>query len=200
MTWTGFIQTEILEPYFFEAEADDGLRLWIDDELVLDNWASSGPQAEQPSGSIRLDPNRRYPIRVEYEEGIQNASARLYWRSRGAEERTVVPQARLFTDMALEEGDGLTGLYRSEERYLAYTQRAGDLYAIFFQWPDGELALPIPAPTSGTRFELLGMEGDLSWRSEDGVVYVDLSTIPFREIPGLWAWTIRVNDYVDGGE
>ncbi len=36
--------------------------------------------------------------------------------------------------------------------------------------------------------------------NRDGVGYVDLSTIPFREIPGQWAWTIRVNDYVDGGE
>lgn len=197
-TWTGYIQTEILEPYFFEAESDDGLRLWIDNELVLDSWASADPQAEQPSGSIRLDPSRRYPIRVEYEEGIQNASARLYWRSRGAEEWTIVPQSRLFTEADLYEGDGLTGIYRSSERYLAYTQRAGDLYAIFFQWPDGELALPIPPPVPGTRLELLGMEEELPWRSEDGVVYVDLSAITYREIPGMWAWTIRLTDYVEG--
>ena len=194
VTWTGFIQVRELQPYFFSADADDGVRVWIDDEMVVNTFAEGDESEEQPSVSIRLDPNRRYPILIEYEEGVQNARMTLNWRLR-LEEPEVVPQGQLFSSANQEEGDGLHGLYRSTQRYLAYTRRAGNLYAIFFEWPDEELALPIPAPRDGTSIRLLGLDRDLPWRFEDGTVYVDLSGIPVREIPGDWAWTLRFEDY-----
>jgi alpha-L-fucosidase len=198
VTWTGFIQAHSSGPtsYEFQGEADDAVRVWIDDQLVVDTRKSG---EEEPSGVVRMDPGRKYPILVEYEEGIQNASVHLYWRRRG-EERTIVPRAHLFTDQSLEVGDGLTGLYQSAQRYLAYTQKVGNLYVFFFEWPDKELALPIPAPDEGSRIRLLGLEEDLPWRIEDDTVLVDLSQIPFRRIPGQWAWTLRLEEYIGNTE
>jgi len=195
VTWSGYIQAEYPELYYFEAEADDAVRVWIDEDLIVDTRETRGQDEEEPSGYMRPDTARKYPILVEYEEGIQNASVRFYWRRR-YEERSIVPQAQLFTDPEVEEGDGLTGHYRSAQRYLAYTQREGNLYAIFFEWPETELALPIPPPAEGASIRLLGFDEDLPWRVEDDAVLVDLSGIPFPRIPGRWAWTLRLRGYV----
>ncbi|NNM05215.1 MAG: hypothetical protein HKO65_08945 [Gemmatimonadetes bacterium] len=201
VVWSGFLQPRSTGRHFFEAEADDGVRVWVNERLVVDQWGEEGPEAEGVpgvpealDGSIRLSAERKYPIRVEYRENIQNASVRLYW-SGPRMEREVIPQSALFTSTRRSAGNGLAGVYSSLERYLAYTQREGNLYAIFFEWPDGELALPIPPPRAGQRIGLLGLDGDLPWRVEADTVYVDLSGIPYREIPGSWAWTIILEGY-----
>jgi hypothetical protein len=36
--WTGFIEARFAETYRFYLPSDDGVRLWIDDRLVYDNW------------------------------------------------------------------------------------------------------------------------------------------------------------------
>jgi hypothetical protein len=44
---------------------------------------------------------------------------------------------------------------------------------------------------------LLGREGPLPWRYAEGTLFVDLSEIPFSQIPGDWAWTVRLEEYLD---
>ena len=39
--WTGFLQPLGSDTYTVEAEADDGVRVWIDDDLVVDRWDSA---------------------------------------------------------------------------------------------------------------------------------------------------------------
>jgi alpha-L-fucosidase len=199
VSWTGFLQPPSNGRYTFEAEADDGIRVWVNDRLVVDQWGIDDPSAQEiPAAereeTARLAAERKYPIRIEYHEAKQNASVRLFWSSPNLE-REVVPRSALFTSNRRTEGSGLQGIYRSLERYMAYTQREGNLYAIFFRWPDRELALPIPPPQAGQRIRILGLDRDLSWRVEGQNVYVDLSGIPFAEIPGQWAWTIVLEGY-----
>ena len=196
--WTGFLQPQFSEPYSFEAQADDGIRVWIEDVLVVDRWTQPETPAgdsRDPSGGIQLEAGEKYPIRVEYHETKQNASVQLLWSS-PSRTRQVIPQARLFSSARRTEGDGLEGVYRSMERYLAYTQREGNLYAIFFEWPDGEFALPVPTPSPDLKIRLLGLDRNLPWRSEGDIVYVDLSGVRFGEIPGQWAWTLCLEGYV----
>jgi hypothetical protein len=81
------------------------------------------------------------------------------------------------------------------QQYLAYTHKDGNLYAITFEWPDAELALPIPEPRAGTRIRLLGLERDLAWRYVDDTLYVDFLGLTHREMPGRWAWTVRLEGY-----
>jgi hypothetical protein len=197
--WSGFLRSEFSEPYTFQAEADDGVRVWIGDDLVVDRWMGSDAPEGDTAGTgpeIRLQSGQSYPIRVEYFEAKQNASVRLFWSS-PSQPREIIPEAHLFSSRRSPEGDGLKGEYRSTERYMAYTQRAGNLYALFFEWPDAELALPIPPPPPGTSISLLGLDQELPWRAEGGTVYVDLSGIPYREIPGQWAWTVRLRGYAE---
>ncbi len=201
VTWTGYLQPESTERHTFKAEADDGVRVWVNEQLVLDQWGE-GPDSSEEStltpadGTIRLAADRKYPIRVEYREGRQNASVHLFWSRPSRPERQIIPRSALFSTDRQAVGDGLKGVYRSTERYLAYTQREGNLYAIFFEWPDGELGLPIPPPREGQLIRILGLDRQLSWRVDEGMVWVDLSDIPFREIPGRWGWTVVLDDYV----
>ena len=36
--WTGYVQPAFPEKYVFIVEANDGARLWIDDQLMFDNF------------------------------------------------------------------------------------------------------------------------------------------------------------------
>jgi len=192
--WTGYVQPLYSEIYTLETQADDGIRVWIDDELVVDGWHNAEAQAADAVGTVRLEAGRRHAIRIEYYETKVNASVRLFWSS-PSQPKQIIPQARLSTAQDRELGDGLEGVYRSMQQYLAYTSKDDDLYAITFEWPDAELALPVPEPPAGTRIRLLGLERDLAWRQEGDTLYVDLSDIAYREIPGCWAWTVRLEGY-----
>lgn len=208
VAWTGFLEPRFTETYTFQAEADDGLRLWIRDDLILDSWGEGGPPAglesptraveesTTPDATIRLRAGQRYPIRIEYYEGKQNASVRLFWSSR-SQSREIVPESQLFPSNQRRAGNGLAAVYESQERYMAYTQKNGDLFAIFYAWPDGELALPLPPPPSQVTIRLMGRDEELPWRAEGDRILVDLSHIPYEEIPGEWAWTIRLEGYAD---
>ena len=88
---------------------------------------------------------------------------------------------------------------------MAHKRSTGDvgvalLFAITLGWPDGELALPISEPGAGTEIRLLGLERALPWRWEDGTLYVDFGGIAVREIPGDWAWTVRLEGYLGAQE
>ncbi|MFC1639326.1 alpha-L-fucosidase [Gemmatimonadota bacterium] len=191
-SWTGFLQAPYTETYTIEAEADDGIRVWIDNGQIIDGWKRAGDVA---GGTVRLESGRKYPIRVQYHEEDLEASVHLYWSSPSLP-RQIIPQEGLFTSRALDAGDGLSGVYRSSSQYVAYTTKNDDLFVITYEWPDSELALPIPEPAPGTAIRLLGMDRVLPWRFAADTLYVDFSDITFREMPGQWAWAVRVPDYV----
>lgn len=62
--------------YIFTTHTDDGVRLYVDDRLILDAWKDmSGPL----SVTTWVDAGKRR-IRMEYYEGAGGAKARLYWQ------------------------------------------------------------------------------------------------------------------------
>ena len=189
--WTGYLQPLYSETYTLDARADDGIRVWIDGDLVVDRWERAEGDAR---GTVRLEAGRMHTIRVEYYETKQNASAQLFWSS-PSQLKEIIPRDRLFTTLKPGQEHGLNGLYRSMQQYLVYTQKGGNLYAVTFEWPDTELALPIPAPNPGATVRLLGLDRDLPWRYTSDTVYVDVSGIAFREMPSQWAWTVRLEGY-----
>src|SRR5690554_4662067 len=90
-SWTGFIQADYSEEYQFLAEADEGMRLYVDGELVLDLWdqQAEGSQSEAmrerearlKEGRIQLQKGKKYPIKVEFHERLQEARISLQWES-----------------------------------------------------------------------------------------------------------------------
>ncbi len=189
--WSGYLEAPGTGDYTFSASADDRVRAWVDGRLVVDEWDEEANAADP---TIRLVGGTRVPIHVEYREEKVIASVRLEWSGPGLEAEAI-PQSSLFSTADGTEGDGLAGTYRSMQQYLAYTQKDGHLYAITFEWPNGELDLPIAEPRRETRVTLLGHDGDLPWRYADGRLRIDLAGVPPAEIPGRWAWTIRLEGY-----
>jgi hypothetical protein len=75
--WIGEIEAPVTGEYTFTTASDDGVRLWVDDELVIDCWKSGGIWKQ--SGTRRLKANERYSIRLEYYDLRVAAAVRLSW-------------------------------------------------------------------------------------------------------------------------
>jgi len=90
--WTGAVVAAFSERYTFTLTADDGVRLWVNDELIVNHW---GPGiAGTVSGQIALPAGRETPIKLEYFQGFGPASVRLEWSSQSTP-RQVVPAENL---------------------------------------------------------------------------------------------------------
>ena len=93
--WTGEVQPLYSETYTFSATTDDGVRLWIDDQLIIDQFIVQ-PETTH-TGQITLTAGQRYDVRMEYFEAAGVALARLGWSSpRQAEE--IIPTSQLYSD------------------------------------------------------------------------------------------------------
>lgn len=75
--WVGEVETGPPGEYVFVIQADDGVRLWVDDKLIIDDWTVHPPKTLY--GRIRLEGGRRYPIKLEFYENTGGAVARLRW-------------------------------------------------------------------------------------------------------------------------
>ncbi len=202
--WTGFIKPDHTAEYLFSTLVDDGMKLYIDDHLVLDMWLPNQEGTDSEAmredteaslhGRITLEKDRFYPVRIEYYETIQNARIHLYWET-AAMERQIVPQKNLFTDTHLDQGNGLKGLYTSMRQHIAYTHNHGNLYVTSFDWPGQELVLPIDRPQQGTNITLLGRDGVLPWSYRDGNLIINTSVVKYNEMPSHYAWTFKIENY-----
>jgi len=91
--WTGQIQPEFSEPYYFDANTDDGVRLWVNDQLIIDKWTAH--TAADSLGTIGLQAGVRYDIRMEYFNAGGSAVAHLSWYS-PSQPKQIIPAARLY--------------------------------------------------------------------------------------------------------
>jgi hypothetical protein len=74
--WTGNWDFEYGE-YTFLAYADDGIRLWLDDELLIDYWLQGQGSHE---AKLIIPVAGRHQLKLEYFEQTGYASIRLRWR------------------------------------------------------------------------------------------------------------------------
>jgi hypothetical protein len=115
--WSGEILTRGAGTTTFFLKSDDGSRLYIDDKLVIDNWRDQGP-TEVP-GTVELEANKRYKIRVEYYQGSGPSMVQFSWQTPGGA-KEVVPTANLFPANALATqavGTGLTAEFFSGRNF-----------------------------------------------------------------------------------
>ena len=80
--WDGLIRTTEAGSYRFRTDSDDGVRLWVGDTLVIDNWTDH-PAETDTSDAFTLDANQTYAVRLEYYENEGNAVIRLEWQPPG---------------------------------------------------------------------------------------------------------------------
>lgn len=63
--------------YTFTTTSNDGIRLWVDNQLVIDNWTDHGVTINM--GKIKLKANTRYKIKMEYYQTLGGAVTKLAW-------------------------------------------------------------------------------------------------------------------------
>ncbi len=90
--WTGFVEPQHSELYTFSTLTDDGVRLWIDDQLLINEWVDQG--ATTHTGTIELSAGKKHRIKMEFYERGGLAVAKLFWSSRSQFEQ-IIPQERL---------------------------------------------------------------------------------------------------------
>jgi len=95
--WTGQIQPRTTGTYTFFINSDNGRRLWINDQLIIDQWISD--YGVEYSGTISLTANQKYNIKVEYFEEIGGASCMLEWMS-SVQPREIVSKSQLYTTIS----------------------------------------------------------------------------------------------------
>ncbi|MBV6438528.1 MAG: signaling protein [Haliscomenobacteraceae bacterium CHB4] len=75
--WTGRLLAPKSGKYTFSAKVDDGIRVWVGGAKVIDAW---GPHdSEDFSGSITLEANKHYDLKVDYFNGIFEGEIQLLW-------------------------------------------------------------------------------------------------------------------------
>jgi len=92
--WTGKIQPKYTDIYAFHAFIDDGVRLWVNDELIIDQWNLS--DVAEFTGTIRLEAGQKYDIKLEYFNGPGYGFAQLQWSSAEFQAKEVIPSSALF--------------------------------------------------------------------------------------------------------
>jgi GH43 family beta-xylosidase len=98
--WLGTLRAPAAGTYQLITENDDGVRVWVDDVLVIDDWV--GHFVQRSEATVEL-PAGEVPLRIEYFEIDLDAQLRLLWS--GAE----LPEAPI-PESALQTIDVPSGL------------------------------------------------------------------------------------------
>ena len=93
--WEGEFEALESGRYVFLTESDDGVRLWVNNQLIIDKWSTHSASWDYSTG-INLAAGKRYSIRMEYFENNVDAVARLYWETPSNTTRHVIPESQLY--------------------------------------------------------------------------------------------------------
>jgi RHS repeat-associated protein len=108
--WTGQLQAQFSETYTFFVFSDDGVRLWVNGQLLLDRWVDQF--GEFTSAPIALVAGQKYDIKVEYYENGAGAAISLKWTSPSTAKQ-VVPQSQLYPATAASSPNSATFISHS---------------------------------------------------------------------------------------
>jgi hypothetical protein len=136
--------------YRFTATTDDGVRLWVNEHLLIDNWRDQAFTAR--SGTIYLEGN--VPLKMEYYENGGVAAARLTWEREG--ENPLPPDDVIVddTDPGFVKGGPAYAWGTAAEGYSGHlTWARNRAWAVRNQWPGYNWGRWYPDLTSG-RYEV----------------------------------------------
>lgn len=179
--WSGQIEPKFSETYTFSTVSDDGVRLWVNGQALIDNWNPHG--AMEDKATIALEAGKRYDIRIEYFQTSGGARMQLNWQS-PSQPREVIPIARLFADATAKTGTGLRAQYfRGRDlKTEAITRVEGP---IDFTWDERgpSLAPPDVAPLAARLPAGIGSRDDVmfAWSDLNGDAQLQPAEVQFRK-------------------
>ncbi|HXG60019.1 MAG TPA: PA14 domain-containing protein [Planctomycetota bacterium] len=88
VAWTGFLRINTGGNYTFNARSDDGVRLWIDGNLIVDSWVDQGP-TDHFSGAVALTAGA-HTIRLEFYENGGGEECRLSYNGPDSNNQMII--------------------------------------------------------------------------------------------------------------
>ena len=95
--WEGMLQAQYSETYAITVVSEDGVRLWLDDRLLIDEWHEQHPPLTT-TVPISLAAGQKYSLRLDYYAGWGIATAQLYWSSPSTP-RQIIPKSQLYSSL-----------------------------------------------------------------------------------------------------
>ena len=92
--WSGQVEAPVTGTYTFSTNTDDGVRLWVNGVLLIDDW-NNHPAKLNTGSSIILSGGQKYDIRMDYYENVQGAVAQLLWTYPNQAQQ-IIPKIRLY--------------------------------------------------------------------------------------------------------
>jgi hypothetical protein len=104
--WIGRIEPKYSETYSFHTISNDGVRLWVNSKLVVDNWTDHAERED--TGAIALKAGQKYDLKLDYYQSDGGASMKLLWSS-PSQAKEIIPKSQL----SIPDGKrpGLQGRY-----------------------------------------------------------------------------------------
>ncbi|MDX2454745.1 PA14 domain-containing protein, partial [Desulfosarcina sp.] len=90
--WQGWVTPDHSGTYTFSTESDDGMRLWVDGALIIDEWYLKGGITGE--GEIDLTQGEPVSIVVEFFSAPANSRIALYWEH-ASQEVEIIPTENL---------------------------------------------------------------------------------------------------------
>lgn len=103
--WTGKVEPRYSGTYTFYITSDNGRRLWVNNQLIIDKWISDWDI--EYSGTITLTAGQQYDIKVEYFEDFGGANCKLSW-SGPNQNKEIIPKNQLYPASAALAANTLT--------------------------------------------------------------------------------------------
>ncbi len=123
--WTGEVEAIFTETYTFYTRNNDGARLWVDGQQLVDDWNDHG--AVENSGTIDLVAGQTYSIVMEYYQNIDLAVAELRW-SNPSTPKEIIPEAALSLPVTARHPNPSNGA-RDVKQITTLSWRPGDYAA-----------------------------------------------------------------------
>lgn len=145
--WTGRIQVPVSGNYTFYGYADNGLRLCINGEPLIDYWNGDTWDQLQTSKQVYLEAGTYYEFQADYFEFEGGSHVYLYWSNdKGIPEQTIIPGSAYYLPEAYE------GVYISECDTSEGNLTEGEAF-------DGTVTVKGSGFTEGTTFEVVKASG-----------------------------------------
>lgn len=89
--WDGYLVIPTEDTYTFYLTSDDGSKLWLDEELLINNWSV---QAPREMAAIKYLKEGIYPIKIAYFQDSYGSMIQLEWSSGGGPKQ-IIPSENL---------------------------------------------------------------------------------------------------------
>lgn len=177
--WTGRIKVPETGNYTFYGLADNGIRVWVDGEQLINFWDGGLWDRPQTSKAVHLEAGRYYTFQTDYFEYEGGSHVTLSWSNDKGMEKKIIPATAFYLP------EDYSNVYISDFDISGANLTEGDNF-------DGHITVNGAAFTEDTTFELVKASG----LSMDPPVKPEVLSVAADEVqmnlPGLKAGSYKI--------